>query len=172
MTVEEARVAMHAHVRVEYNDSMNYKISYVLEGDKNGEADFALELTEIWDKYENNITYEKEKCRIRVKPSDVGLGVLSDETSLLRWAEKNKWNYPALANLKVEKIHETDILKLTAKYGRYKGLILTFDETLAYAIRRKDEYDVEIISSYNEAQIFIQKCAAWNKDYCARGLMI
>ena len=97
---------------------------------------------------------------------------------LFLWANLTSFQYPMLSELKEEKIINTNILKLTVPYGRYKGLILTFDKTLACTLRRhtrtspcrdcnttKEPYAVALVRSYIEAQKLLLECVAWNKKY-------
>jgi len=97
---------------------------------------------------------------------------------LFLWANLTSFQYPVLSELKEEKLINTSILKLTIPYGRYKGLILTFDKTLACALRRntrtspcknckttQEPYAVALVSSYIEAQKWLIECVSWNKKY-------
>lgn len=82
--------------------------------------------------------------------------------ALFTWAEANGEKYPALSKLAEEKIYETHILKLPVQYGRHNGLIVTFEKTLAYALRRRRRnYAVAFAESYEMAQKWLLECADW-----------
>ena len=76
-------------------------------------------------------------CKNQTNPeTDLPMSKLA----LFAWAEANEKIYPALKELKEEKIKETSILKMTVPWGRRKGLVLTFEKTLACALRRRRDY--------------------------------
>jgi len=85
--------------------------------------------------------------------------------NLRDWADANADKYPVLTGLKEEKIKDTSVLKMTAKYGRYEGLIVTFDRVLASMMRRTTNYAVAAVDGYETAQKWILEFAEWNKQY-------
>ena len=94
---------------------------------------------------------------------------------LFSWASEAATQYPELSELKEEKMRDTNILKLTVPYGKYKGLIVTFDKTFACALRRRSQaglrkdkptqepYAVAVVGDYIEAQEWFTECVAWIK---------
>ena len=81
--------------------------------------------------------------------------------SLRQWVRIYEEQYPVLSELREEKLNETYILKLPVPYGRYMGLIIVFDQTLAAALRRRDEYAVVCVDSYEKALKHFLECAEW-----------
>ena len=82
----------------------------------------------------------------------------------------NAGQFPALAELREENAGGASYLKLTVPYGRYRGMIATFDKTLACALRRrlnhrnaKKPYAVALVGSYDEAQLLFTECVEWAK---------
>lgn len=88
--------------------------------------------------------------------------------ALFAWAKANEKAYPALRELSEEKIKETVFLKLEAAWGRKRGLVVTFEETLAAALRRRSDYRryaVALVKNYDEAQRWILECAKWSEKH-------
>ena len=91
----------------------------------------------------------------------------SSRKRLLDWAAANKKEYPALADLREQKIKFSTYLILTAKWGRYDGIILTLDKNVALNLRKnKNNYAVGLVKDYDEkAKKYILECVKWNKQY-------
>ena len=81
---------------------------------------------------------------------------------ILKWAAANTNKYPALAELREEKVGPTTVLKLDVEFGKKFGLILTFDEAVAKAFRAKD-YAAVIIKNAKASQEYIEKYLRWSR---------
>jgi len=163
MTIDEAREAMKAGVRVIFDGFQNYIVSAIIERLQNGKIYYLFEVSELYDKYEYNLTYDKVRRSFNALPHQVSCNEILTKDGLLKWVRENAAYYPALDNFTEETSGDKQIFKITVQYGRYDGLIITFDKATVTALRYR-EYEVIFVETYEAARRWILECVKWSKN--------
>jgi len=171
MTIDEAREAMKTEVPVLYKGSRNYIVSAIIEKIVNGETFYSLELQNIKPEEKNSVTRDgvsvpySSTASVTANPRAVSCDEPLTKENLFKLARENAVLYPALDKLKEETFGDKQVFKIKVRYGRYDGLIVTFDEALFAALKRKNEYAIVYVKTYGLAWRWILECAVWAKKH-------